>query len=270
MGGRVARGRDRAARPCCRARPPRRPQARRGRTRRPHLPEGRRVAPVRSTSAGSPETWSACTCVSNTATIGDADRRGGARGRRPRGRRADRRRRAARACDSRTGSWRTSVASLRNGRRITRRLLLGQAEPRQGSPARRHSGKPTSSRRAGATAAQQTHGVVGVDAVRPAAIRDDLARRPAARRTSAASSSIGAETASGDVPRRVLGSRAHVEQHHAALRQPRGQVIHTDAARPRRGRRGSRRPAPRPRPRARRPRRAPPPTARPRRSLAGR
>ena len=30
------------------------------------------MAPVRSTSAGSPETWSACTWVSSTATIGDA------------------------------------------------------------------------------------------------------------------------------------------------------------------------------------------------------
>ena len=42
----------------------------RSRPRRPRA--GTRCAPVRSTSSGSPETWSACTCVSNTATIGSA------------------------------------------------------------------------------------------------------------------------------------------------------------------------------------------------------
>ena len=40
------------------------------RTRRPRPPGRYAVAPVRATSSAMPETWSACTCVSSTATIG--------------------------------------------------------------------------------------------------------------------------------------------------------------------------------------------------------
>ena len=43
-----------------------------GRTRRRRRPAGSAVAPVRSTSAGSPETWSACTCVSKHGDDRDA------------------------------------------------------------------------------------------------------------------------------------------------------------------------------------------------------
>ena len=49
---------------------PRRRRAGDARTRRRRPQAGTRVAPVRATSSGRPETWSACTCVSNTATIG--------------------------------------------------------------------------------------------------------------------------------------------------------------------------------------------------------
>ena len=68
--GRVTRRRDRRHKRVPELDHRRRRRARHARTRRP-LPLGdRRSHPSASTSAGSAETWSACTCVSNTAMIG--------------------------------------------------------------------------------------------------------------------------------------------------------------------------------------------------------
>ena len=91
---------------------------------------------------------------------------------------------------------------------------LGKAdvEPARGAPA----------------SAQQPHGVVGVHAVRPAAIRHDL--HPAREVVHQAGKLVDRRRDGiGQVPRAILGSGPHVEKHHAALSEPRGQVIHAHA-----------------------------------------
>ena len=195
---------------------------------------------MRSTSAGSPETWSACTCVSKTATIGAPIARGGREvvvdevGVRV----DDRELRVRRAAEQ--------VAGTR-GRRRSGRVAAASGSPLSASsrpavPARRHSGKPTSSRRASQAArAQQPHGVVGVDAVRPAAVRDDLAppRQPRQRARRARRQRRRARA--GDVPGPVLGLRPHVEHHDVAARQPIRRARRPTPARCRPGRPGTRR-----------------------------
>ena len=104
-----------------------------------------------------------------------------------------------------------------------RNLLVRQADTATGRPACRHSGKPTSSRRAARPRAQKPHGVIGVHAVRPAAVGDHL------------HSGMKFVQRVGEVvyrhrhrawhmPRAVLSAWPHVQEHHAAIGQARRQL----------------------------------------------
>ncbi len=145
MGGRMAGRRDRGSQTCSPARPPRRRRARRARTRRRRPPAGTRsrrsarpapAAPRR----GRPERGSRIPPRSAPRSLPPR------RHNRRRDRRAHRRRPTCRGRCSRTGSWHRSPR--RSERVAAASVSLLQLATSTAKPARRHSGKPTSNRRA--------------------------------------------------------------------------------------------------------------------------
>ena len=97
-----------------------------------------------------------------------------------------------------------------------------------GRPARFHSGNPSiESSGPIAPAAQLADGVVGKDAVRAAAVRDDVGVL-GQRAKLAFELTDRNRSGAGDVPGRVLGFGPHVEQQHLAALQASGQLRAVD------------------------------------------
>ena len=203
---------------------------------------GSPIAPVRSTSAGRPETWSACTCVSNTAD----DRRPDPLCRREVvvdevHVRVDDGELVVRSC-SRTDSSHMSPTSFRNGRSSIGRLLSARDLDRQSgtTPLRETD---VQSARLQSALAQQPDGVVRVDAVGAAAVGDDLAPPRQLRQQGSE-----ARPAAPSVPQRCVRRDTRAPDGHRAQRLGRAPAAARapppKVARPRRAPPGTRPPAP--------------------------